>query len=231
MNRILLAIAATAILCTHAPAQQPAQPTPPPKPPARVRTQLQGFDLSPQTGKSANQVGGASRDLGTPRLFAPRSGKAFSTTPVFYWGTSDAAQKVTFKLTSMNGETLCQVSTAADHLRYPDDAPPLQPGTSYRWTIIPENDMLGGAPQPATFVIVSGAERDAIAKEWAAADRPSDKAMVFVNHRVWYDALDRYSETLELMPSDQTARAGRATLYDSLPVTIELAEADWRMVH
>jgi len=231
MKRLLLTLASAAILCTHAPAQPPAQTSTPAKPPARVRTQLQGFDLSPQTGKSANQVGGASRDLGTPRLFAPSSGKAFSTTPVFYWGTAQAGDKVTFKLTAMNGETLCQVSSTAGHFKDPDDAPSLQPGASYRWTIIPENDMLGGAPQPATFVIVTGPERDAISKEWTAAGRPSDKSMVFVNHRVWYDALDSYSETLDLMPSDQTARAGRATLYDSLPVTKELAEADWRMVH
>ena len=231
MNRFLLSIAGVAILCTQTPAQPPAQSSTPPKPPARVRTRLDGFDLSPQTGKSANQVGGASRDLGTPRLFAPNSGKAFSTTPVFYWGTTQSGDKVTFKLTAMNGDTLCQVSTTAGHFQYPDDAPPLQPGQSCRWTIIPENDMLGGAPSPATFLIVSGPERDAISKEWTAAGRPSDKAMVFVSHRVWYDAMDRYSETLDLMPSDQTARVGRATLYDSLPATKELAEADWRMVH
>jgi hypothetical protein len=224
--RILIAFASVVLLLPPAFAQnQPA------KPPARVRAKLEGFDLSPQSGKSANQVGGASRDLGAPKLYAPNSGKAFSTTPTFYWGTSDGANKVTFKLSSLNGETLYSATFTADHLTYPADAPPLTPGSSYRWTIVPENDMLGGAPRAATIMIVAAPERDAIANEVAAAAAASEKSMVYVNHRVWYDAIDSYTQTLGATPTDQTARTGRATLYDSIPATKELAEADWHMVH
>jgi hypothetical protein len=224
--RLVLTLACAAILLAPAFAQnQPA------KPPARVRAKLDGFDLSPQSGKSANQVGGASRDLGAPKIYAPNSGKAFSTTPTFYWGAPDGASKVTFKLTSLNGETLYTASVTADHLTYPADAPPLTPGSSYRWTIVPENDMLGGAPKAATILIVAAPERDAIAKELAAANTPSEKSTIYVNHRVWYDAIDSYTQTLNTAPTDQTARTGRATLYDSIPATKELAEADWHMVH
>jgi hypothetical protein len=45
---------------------KPATQTAPAKP-TRVRAKLDGFDLSPQSGKSANQIGGASRDLGSHR--------------------------------------------------------------------------------------------------------------------------------------------------------------------
>ncbi len=227
-SRTILTLAGASLLCFPIP-QAFAQQQP--KPPARVRARLDGFELSPQAGKSANQVGGASRDLGSPRLFVPNSGKAFSLTPAFYWGTSDVGGKVTFRLTSMDGQTLYETSTTTSHLTYPADAPTLEPGKSYRWTVLPENDVLGGAPRPATVMIVSGPEREAIQKELAAASQPDARSMVFVNHRIWYDAVDSYTLTLDQMPDDQAARSGRATLYDQMPVTKELAEADWRMVH
>jgi len=208
-------------------AQTPAPSSTPPKAPVRVRTKLDGFDLSPQSGKSANQVGGASRDLGTPTLFAPNSGKAYSTYPVFYWRTAESAEKVTFRLRSVNGQVIYETVTTADHLMYPADAAALTPGATYMWTIVPENDMLGGAPQSVTVSIVSGTERDAI--ESALKTSP-DAASVFVQHRIWYDAVSVYTDTLSRTPGDQHALAGRATLYDQLPVTQALADADWAMV-
>jgi hypothetical protein len=207
---------------------QNAQASTAPKTPARVRTKLDGFELSPQSGKSANQVGGASRDLGTPRLFAPNSGKAYSTHPVFYWGTADSGEKVTFRLRSVNGQVIYETATTSDHLGYPADAPALTPGNNYTWTIVPENDMLGGAPQPVTVSIVGGSERDAIDEALKTSPGSAD---VFVQHRVWYDAVSSYANTLSHSPDDQHALAGRATLYDQLPVTHELADADWAMVH
>jgi hypothetical protein len=205
----------------HAVSQTPAHA------PTRVRVKLDGFDLSSKSGKSANQIGGASRDLGTPRLYAPNAGKAYSLTPTFYWATSDAGQKVTFRLTTLNGVTLYQVELTGTHLVYPADAPTLTAGTTYRWTVIPENDMLGGAPTPVSVTIVGGNERSAIEQELKSAP---DHATVFVNHRIWYDAIADYTAILDQTPGDQTARKGRATVYDQLPVTQPLADADWQMV-
>jgi hypothetical protein len=210
--------------CLHAVSQKPA-PTPAP---TRVRAKLDGFELSSKSGKSANQIGGASRDLGTPRLYAPNAGKAYSLLPTFYWATSDGAQKVTFRLSTLNGVKLYEVGLTGGHLVYPADATALTPGMTYRWTVIPEDDMLGGAPVPASITIVGGDERAAIDQELKSG---SDHATVFVNHRVWYDAVAGYTATLDLTPGDQVARKGRATIYDQLPVTQPLADADWQMVH
>ena len=227
-NSNLLAISSAlllaALLLVACPASLGQTPTPQP---TRVRAKLDGFDLSPKSGKSANQIGGASRDLGTPRLFAPGVGKAYSLTPTFHWSTADGALKVTFRLTTINGVTLYETASTDAFLTYPKDAPALVPGTVYRWTVIPENDMMGGAPTPATFSIVNGDERTLIANELSAA---ADPATVFVNHRIWYDAAAAYSTTLAKDPNDQTARKGRATLYSSIDVTQSLAEADWNMV-
>jgi hypothetical protein len=214
-------------------ASLPAQTKPPaqaaPARPTRVRAKLDGFDLSPQSGKSANQIGGASRDLGSPRLYAPHAGKAFSVLPVFYWGTADAAQKVIFRLTSLNGQTMYEVETTDNHLAYPHDATSLTVGSTYRWTVIPENDMMGGPPAPALITIVSGDERAAIETE--LGKDPDAANSIFVNHRIWYDAVAGYTSILDTQPGNQDALKGRAAVYDQLPVTQDLADADWSQVH
>jgi len=211
----------------------PAQTKPPaqaaPAKPTRVRAKLDGFDLSPQSGKSANQIGGASRDLGSPRLYAPHAGKAFSVMPVFYWGTAEAGQKVTFRLTSLNGQTMYEVETTENHLAYPHDAASLTVGSTYRWTVIPENDMMGGPPAPALITIVSGDERAAIETE--LGKNPDAANSIFVNHRIWYDAVAGFTSVLEAQPGNQDALKGRAAVYDQLPVTQDLADADWSQVH
>jgi len=207
---------------------KPATQTAPAKP-TRVRAKLDGFDLSPQSGKSANQIGGASRDLGSPRLYAPHAGKAFSVLPVFYWGTAEAGQKVTFRLTSLNGQTMYEVTTTDNHLAYPHDAMSLTVGSTYRWTVIPENDMMGGPPAPALITIVSGDDRSAIETE--LGKNPDAANSIFVNHRIWYDAVAGYTSVLEAQPGNQDALKALAAIYDQLPVTQDLADADWSQVH
>jgi len=195
-----------------------------PAKPTRVRAKLDGFDLSPQSGKS-----GASRDLGSPRLYAPHAGKAFSVMPVFYWGTAEAGQKVTFRITSLNGQTMYEVETTDNHVAYPHDAASLTVGSTYRWTVIPENDMMGGPPAPALITIVSGDERAAIETE--LGKNPDAANSIFVNHRIWYDAVAGYTSVLEAQPGNQDALKALAAIYDQLPVTQDLAGADWSQVH
>jgi hypothetical protein len=220
------------LLISQLAAQTPAAPPDPTvKHSTRVRTKLDGFELSPNSGKSPNQVGGASRDIGTPKLFAPNSAKAFTTSPYFQWAAAEPDGKVTFKLSTADGQLVYETTTTADHLKYPSDAPPLTPGSSYRWTILPENDILSGAPTSVVFQVVSGAERAQIKNELKSASDPAAVAGVFVNHRVWYDSVQAYSDLIERTPNDENARVARAELYDQLPVTKSLADADWRMVH
>ena len=210
------------------PAAPVASQTAPAKP-VRVRAKLEGFDLSPQSGKSANQIGGASRDLGTPRLYAPHAGKAFSVSPVFYWGTAEPGQKVTFRLTALNGQTMCEVTTTADHATCPPDAASLIVGQTYRWSIYPENDMLGGPPKPVLITIINGDERAAIETE--LGKNPAAANAIFVNHRIWYDAVAGFTAALSQNPDDQDALKGRASVYDQVPATEPLADADWSRVH
>jgi Domain of Unknown Function (DUF928) len=221
---LLCGFAFGALSVTSLAAQAPGQPAPP----KRVHAKLDGFDVSPNAGKSGTQIGGASRGLG-PKLYAPNGGKSYTTQPVFHWTSGDTG-KVTFRLLTSDGTAVYETTTSDDHLKYPADAPALTPGTSYMWTIRPENDILGGAPKPVTIMILGGADRDAIAKELASASGPA-AAQVYVNHHLWYDAIDSYSTMLTQNPDDQNARQMRAKIYAGVPATEPLADVDWNMVH
>ena len=227
------ALAGALMLAGVAAAQNPPQPAAQTakQNPKRVRTGMNGFDISPQSGKSANQVGGASRDIGSPRLYAPPAAKAYSLRPVFAWGTPDGAEKVTFRLSTPNGVVVYETSTTTGHLKYPSDAPTLSAGATYTWTIIPDNDMMGGTPHAVSVMIVSTPEREAMQSELAAAAGAAAAADVYVQHHVWYDAVEAYSALLDQKPDDQDARSMRASIYDQIPSTKDLADADWAMIH
>jgi Domain of Unknown Function (DUF928) len=195
--------------------------------PARVHAKVEGFDLSSQTGKAPNQIGGASRDIGgSPALYAPAMAKAFSTRPTFYWSAGDEAQKVEFQLMSDKGATIFESSVTGNHFTYPADAPSLAPGAAYRWTVKPENDLMGGPPAPADFVIVGGNERLALAGELAAAGDVAAKAKVLFDHRIWYDALSSYTDAIAAHPDRKDLLRDRAMLYDQVPATYALADRD-----
>lgn len=207
---------------SHAPTANPPQQRP-----ARVRAKLDGFDLSSQSGKAPNQIGGASRDLGgSPELYAPRMAKAYSTQPTFYWNAGDDQQKVLFRLMSDKGATVFESTVTGNHFTYPADAPALAPGNTYRWTVKPENDLMGGTVAPADFVIVGGTERAGLESAVAGTSDPAAKAKVFVDHRIWYDALSTYTNAIVGHPDRKDLIRERAALYDQLPATQPLADRD-----
>jgi hypothetical protein len=203
--------------------------TPPANPqrPARVRAKMDGFDLSSQSGKAPNQTGGASRDVGgSPTLYAPQLGKAYSKQPTFYWSAGDGSQKVLFRLMSDKGATIFESTLTENHFTYPADAPALAPGSTYRWTVKPENGMTGGGPAPADFVVVGGSERAALDAALAGTSDAVAKAKIFVDHRVWYDALSTYTDAIQAHPDRRDLVRDRAALYDQLPATQPLADRD-----
>src|ERR1700731_4730648 len=194
----LVLVAAGGMAVGTARAQTP--PANPPRP-TRVHAKVEGFDLSSQTGKAPNQIGGASRDIGgSPSLYAPALAKAFSTQPTFYWSAEDAAQKVEFQLVSDKGATILERSVTGNHFTYPADAPALVAGATYRWTVTPENGMMGGPPAPEDFVIVGVTERVSVAGELAAAGDAAARAKVLFDHRIWYDALSSYTDAIATYP-------------------------------
>ena len=76
---------------------------------------------------------------------------------------------------------------------------------------------------------VRGDERAAIETE--LGKNSADANAIFVNHRIWYDAVAGYTAILNQQPDNQDALKGRAAVYDQVPSTQNLADVDWSKVH
>jgi hypothetical protein len=204
--------------------------------PARVRAKLDGFDLTPKSAAARpNQIGGASRGAFGMDLYAPSMGKAYSLTPTFFWSSDDPQAEFAFKVSQPGmGGSLYESKVVGNHFTYPANAPALQPGSTYVWTVAPTLDMMGG-PKSASIVIVGGRERDdisaALAKAQTGSDPAAATARVYTDMRVWFDAVAAYSSLIERFPARGDFYQGRADLYDQLPVTAKLADIDAAKAH
>jgi hypothetical protein len=207
---------------------------------------LDGFDLSQSAAKpnaslggptrrsGANQIGGASRGIGAVKLLAPEKGLAYSLHPTLQWSGTPGAK---YKLHIEDVADLSSFDATVDgtSFTYPETAPALKPGETYSWSVQPEIDIMGGTSDPALFVVVGGAEREAIASALAAIPQTGEaadraRAQVYFDKRVWYDAAEAYSTLIAAHPSDSELHRIRGTLYDQVPATQKLADQDFEMV-
>lgn len=207
--------------------------------PVRVRAKLDGFDLTPKNAapvRRPNQIGGVSRGLGTLVLYAPTMGKSYTLTPTFFWRSDDPKGEYTLRVSQpgMGADAVYEAKVVGDHFTYPADAPALKPGETYVWTVQPTVDMLGG-PASASLVIVGGSERGAVdaalAKAQAQPDPAAAAAKVYTDMRLWFDAVAAYSSLIERFPARSEFYQARADLYDQLPATSALADADAAKAH
>jgi hypothetical protein len=232
----LVAVLFAGTVCIGVPSALAQNGTTAPRP-ARVRAKLDGFDLTNTKGAAArpNQIGGASRGAFGMDLYAPSMGKAYTLTPTFYWSSDDAQAEFTFKVSQPGmGGSLYEAKVVGDHFTYPANAPALQPGSTYVWTVAPTMDMMGG-PKSASVVIVGGKEREdisaALAKAQAGSDPAAATARVYTDMRLWFDAVAAYSNLIERFPARGDFYQGRADLYDQLPATTKLADIDAAKAH
>jgi hypothetical protein len=233
LHKLEMAVIGLLMLAPPIWSQQPAAP--PPARPQRVRTQLKGFDIAPTSGKAPNQIGGASRGLGNIVLYAPKLGKSYSLTPTFYWNADDANAEYTFKLSALTATAspLFTVKVKGGKFVYPSDAPALMPAETYVWSVQPENDLMG-APASASVLIVGGTARDAVEAALAKAKTsgdPSAAAKIYVENRLWFDAVAEYTSLIEAHPDMSSFYKERAEIYDQLPETQSLADADLTKAH
>ena len=86
--------------------------------------------------------------------------------------------------------------------------------------------MLGGTAS-ASVLIIGGAERAAV--EAAAHGKPgmtAADAKLYTEKRLWYDALAAYTNLIATEAGKPEFYKDRAELYDQLPQTQALADAD-----
>ncbi len=209
-----------------------SQSAPPPAKSTRVRAKLDGFDIAPTSGKAPNQIGGASRDLGALTLYAPKLAKAYTLTPTFFWSAEDDKAEFTFKLAALSSQEspIYVKKVTGGKFTYPPDAPALKPSETYIWSVQPENDLMGGMAS-ASLLVVGGSTRNSVASALSSAkvisDQPSpEAAKIYVDNRLWFDAIAEYTALIEKHPEMSQYREARAQLYDQLPETRPLADAD-----
>ena len=239
---VVLAACATLVSAQNPTQPKPAAP-PPPAPqdqsqqahPRRVQAKLDGFELAPSKA-SANQVGGASRGAGQKlALYAPHKAKVYTLRPTFSWrGDPGAVYKL--HIQDVMGTFAWDRDVTGTSLAYPSDAPPLSPGGPYLWKVVPVSNLLG--PPPAAAMIVVVGEQDRAKLEAALGQIPgtgfeadSARAKYLFDQRLWYDAVTAYSELIAKYPNQRSLYEMRGTLYDQLPETESLADADFARVN
>jgi Domain of Unknown Function (DUF928) len=209
-------------------------PKPAQRPVKRVHVALAGFELDkPAPAGSGTQIGGATRGIGASMtLLAPRSARLYGGHPVFQWSYPAQATNFIFELFDEKDTLLYKTRGNARTLRYPESAPPLQPGAVYQWTVRPEGGVLGGASETLKFTRVPQTEIAAISRELekTGTKEKSDvlrAAQIFTDHRLWFDAVQAYTDLIKSYPQDPELYEKRGTIYDQIPATAELADQDF----
>jgi len=236
MKRVLLSSCMLALTLSPWSAARPQQPksdTAPAKPRKKLDADLSGFDVSDSKSdkKVATMLGG-SRSAAVPSatLLAPKRAKFYGANAAFSWTFTGHNEGYFFLVT--DEDEAQQVKQQTKEPRYALDATKakFQPGETYYWRVQVLPNTL--ASDPLEFVTVTAEERAAIDKELAAIpqgnayDSALARARIFVDHRLWFDALGAYDDLIAKNPNRAELYEDRATIYAQLPVTKPQAEAD-----
>lgn len=219
----------TSLLLAHAPALTAAEPAAPAAAGATppVKRSLLKY-TPPKTGGSGARIDGDGGSRGSgdklPSLYVLAPNHTALTTreqPSLFWYQT-AAAKMRFELTltePKNPQPLLKVATdKADggihRVSLAKHRVTLKPGVAYKWTI-------AWVPDPANRsqdVIASGTIQriapDAKLTAALADVKGLDKAAVYAQHGIWYEALETVSNEIDAAPKNKALRAQRAALLD-----------------
>jgi hypothetical protein len=235
MKRALLGCCVLALtLWSSSVAQQPpksdAAAT---KPKKKLDADLSGFDVS--DGKSDKKVAtmlGGSRSTAVPSatLLAPKRAKFYGASALFSWTFTGHNEGYVLIITDEDEAQLEKHQTKEAHLLLDASKAKFLPGETYYWRVqVLPNTLASDALE---FVVVTAAEKAAIDKEIAAIstgnayDSALARARVFVDHRLWFDALGAYDDLIAKNPNRTELYEDRATIYAQLPVTKPQSDAD-----
>ena len=219
------------------------QPTTPAKPPdakesadprPRVVTDLSGFDLlDPGKSKKQTMVAGATRGMPRATLLAPKLARLYGGSPQFQWSYPGMVQRFVFVLMDDTHAELFRTDVSGSEFHYPATAPPFAPGKSYFWTVEPGAVMLQEASSPVGFVAISIAQRQEVEQQLMsirsadAYDAACQRAQVFTDQRLWYDAIGAYTDLIAKYPDRAELYERRGTIYAQFETTHPLANKDF----
>ena len=203
------------------------------KPKRKLDADLSGFDVSDdKSGKKVSTMLGGSRSAAIPSatLLAPRRAKLYGASAEFSWSFAGHSEGYILVVTDEDETQLIRQQVKDFHFRLDTLPKNLQPGETYFWRVQVLPNSL--ASEPLEFVTVSAAERQAIDRAVAAipASDPYqaalDRARLFVDHRLWFDALGAYTDLIAKYPDRPEPYEDRATVYAQIPATKLLSDAD-----
>jgi hypothetical protein len=210
-------------------------PKPPQLPLKHVHVDLTGFELDKAAlPVSSTQIGGGTREIGgVTTLLAPRFSRVYTAYPVFQWSHTTQAQNFEFRLfDATTGSLLYRAHASGREFRYPDDAPPLRPGSVYTWNVQPETALLGGVSMTYRFIRVAQIEISDISKALeqigsGGKSQAERRAELLTDRRLWFDSVQAFSDLIKDYPKDSDLFERRGIIYDQIPVTKPLAEEDF----
>ncbi len=221
---------------------QKSAPVPAPKPkpgkkpaPKRLIVNLSGFEmLKPDQLKSQSSTLAATRGELPPTALAPKLGKFYGASAMFAWKYPGEDQKFSLVITDDRGKAIFRTDVTGNNLIYPPDAPRLEPGIVYSWIVqMTTAQELSPPSTPMEFVPVSEGERKEIDQELAAAENKDAyedglaRAKVFVEHRLWYDAIGAYADLISRFPDRAELHENRGMIYAQLKITQPLSDRDF----
>jgi hypothetical protein len=238
-----LGLLALALASGPATARQDASPRPeaakkdePREKPRRKRVvnDLSGFDLLDQGKvKKESMVVGAARGFDPPVLLAPRLGRVYGDRPLLEWTDASRPQGFVVAVTDESQQELIRADTAQTRWTYPEDAPRLEPGRTYFWTVQASSGLFASPSAPAGLLVLGGAQRQEIERALAAAaagdpfERGRARAKVFTDHRLWYDAIGAYADLVARFPDRPEPYEERAMIYAQLDASQARADEDF----
>jgi hypothetical protein len=216
----------------------PAKPATPPeaRKPARPRvvTDLSGFDLlDPGKAKKHTMVAGATRGWPGATPLAPRLAKLYGRNPLFRWSYPGEMLKFVFVLIDESHAELLRTDVSGTEFRYPATAPQFAGGKTYFWTVEPATILPALPSSPVGFVVMPVTQRQQLeqhllsikaADGYAAA---CQRAQVFTDQRLWYDAIGAYTDLIAKYPDRAELYERRGTIYAQFETTQPLARKDF----
>ena len=219
------------------PSQSTAKDAPKAPPRKRLVADLSGFEMSdPNQTRKQRALLGATRGGPSrlPILLAPGLAKFYGASLLFAWQDPGRSQGFEIVLRDDDDKEILRQQVSVAEFRLKDALPRFQPGKTYHWSVRSVPSLVESRfSEVAGFVVVSDSEREQIENELAAIKRGDTyqagtaRARVFVNHRLWYDAIGAYSDLIQQYPDRAELYEERGTVYAQIEVTKAEADADF----
>ena len=225
--KALALLLTTSLLLTHAPAQEPAKAAEA-APAAPAKRGLLKYS-PPKTAASGTRIDGdgASRGSGDklPSLYVLAPNHTALTTreqPSLFWYQTGPA-KTRFELTltePKNPKPLLKVGTPTSEqpgihrISLAKQKITLKPGVPYKWTIAWVPDPANRSQDVVASGTIQRVEPEAALTTALADAKGVEKAAVYAQNGIWYDALEAVSNEIDAAPKSKDLRAQRSALLE-----------------